>query len=339
MSRNASASKAPASLPEAEPGATASTFGLAPDEFRVRSATVKPVTHELAEQFSTMPGSVSERPLDETRLNALTDRINKGWAVPFYWVTMDLPPDDKHPEARTIRINGRHSSTALANMNGSFPDGMLVNHVELEGGGEYAAPLAFRQFDAMLSARSRGDVSNAYMQVEEDLQQVHPRLGRVALEGIAWYLTSVLEDKGIEKGDDLYKFFRRREFHSFLLMLNGVVGNPKTHPEINKSAVWGAFYGMYLVDEDDAKEFIVAIVKTLPEERENGGSPEPAKALSAWLHSVIVSKETTNKDGTKLKPRQIYNGCVTAWRHYRDERPLPKGIKALDAKAAFLVLE
>jgi hypothetical protein len=298
---------------------------LGPDEFRVRSCTVKPLTMQLAAEFSLMEGSWSERKLNEKHVAALKDRVLKGWAVPFNWVTMKLPPDELHPEGHVLRINGFHSSTALARMNGAFPEGLLISHTELEGGGIGAAPLAFRQFDAMVSARTRQEISNAYLQIEPELRGLDPQMARVGLEGISWFRHKVRGEQ-VERGDDLYKDFADPAYHPYLKMLQGVIGEPKTQPALKRSAVWGAFYGMFLLDEHDAKEFLTKVIHTLPEERDNGPS-EPAKALSAWLHEVIVDHSKLNSDHSAIEPHQIYNACVIGWRAFRDNRVMARAIK------------
>ena len=128
--------------------------------FTLLNSELLSVTSELAIQIAQMPGSATERPLDDKRIDYLKGQVVAGQATVFNWAIAVRPDETER------RINGQHSSTLLAGINGDMPSGLMVNLSRYKVEDERDEILLFRQFDPKNSLRSRGDIAGAYQMME-----------------------------------------------------------------------------------------------------------------------------------------------------------------------------
>ena len=94
--------------------------------FRLVNAEVKPLTRELAVAFRDMEPSPTERELSSSRVAHLIEKAVNNQLVTFHWSTARLGN-------RILRMNGQHSSSALCELNGEFPENSVVHLDEYEG--------------------------------------------------------------------------------------------------------------------------------------------------------------------------------------------------------------
>lgn len=82
------------------------------------------LTPELATEFATMKGTIGERPIRQARIDMLKNKLADGLFFSPRWAVARIGNE-------TVRVNGQHSSTMLAEANGSFPHGMSVIIISL----------------------------------------------------------------------------------------------------------------------------------------------------------------------------------------------------------------
>lgn len=284
--------------------------------FRLVKSETVPLTPELAAQFASMEASPTERDLNAARVKHLKDKGLNGLLVSFNWSVA-------HYSGRTIRMNGQHSSKALVELNGNFPQGLFA-HVDT-----YDCPkpedlaLLFRQFDDRKSGRSPGDVSSAYQGIYPELQGLDKGIVKLAAEGIAWWRRAVQKEEP-KLGDDVYPMLGEKELYGFIRWCTELFSS-KT-PELKKMHVVAAMFATYSANDEAARTFWNSVSR--------GGSEyedqDPAAVLDKWLKDVHEKKTPVS---LKIGPANLYQGSIFAWNAFRQEK-LIKDIK-FDTKKGY----
>lgn len=272
---------------------------------KLLSSKTEKVTKELVERFAKMPGSIVERPLDDSRVDYLGLRVAEGNAIPFIWAYVTFNGKD-------FRMNGQHSSTLLSRLNGDMPKG-LIAHVD-QYGAETEADMVniFRQYDVRKSGRSTLDVTNAYASVVPELVDIDRDLLKKAAEAIAWVNTQVDKLTSVQ-GDDRYAALMEPQNLPFLVWLGGVLHQDAKAPEMLNPAVLGAMYKTYALDPAVAQVFWSDVAKGGDEEDDS----QPAKVLDTWLYNVRKGL-ILQDNGKGISTAQIYQACVYAWNAHVD---------------------
>jgi hypothetical protein len=283
--------------------------------FKLAKSEVVPLTYELAEKYAAMTASPTERELHAARVKHLTEKVAAGNAVTFHWASALL-------DGHEVRVNGQHSSAALKEMNGSFPPGLMVHREVYEVSDVEGLALLFRQFDDRKSSRSPADVAGAYQCLYEPLRDVPRGTAKLGMEAIVW-LNRHIVGLPVPTGDDIYTKFADPLYHNALRWLGEVI-TMKT-PEMARIQVIAAMFATFETNEPEARDFWASVARGGVEFEENA----PATVLDAWLKD--------QKDPRNLrpaKPAELYQGCVYAWKAFRDDQPL-KAIKS-DIKKGIL---
>lgn len=273
--------------------------------FKLLSSETVVITHDLAAKFSTMPASPTERDLKSKRVAYLKDQVLGGTAISFIWAKAMVADTGE-----TVRMNGLHSSTALAALNGQLPADLKAHIDTYEVPTKAGLGTLFRQFDSRLSARSVDDVSGSYQGLQPDLANVPKAAGRKAIEGAIWYEKNKIGND-TPTGDDRFKWFEHPKLHSFIQM-TGRILSVKT-PEFSTPVI-GAMYGTFDREPRLAEEFFRDVAK-----QGGGNNPDhPAVVLDQWL---VDAREQTND---KPKEQEIYYACAYAWNAFRNHKTLDK---------------
>jgi hypothetical protein len=276
--------------------------------FRLLETETKPVTRELATEFRDMEASPTERDLDLRRVAHLKDKAVAGLLVSFQWATAQLGN-------RRLRMNGRHSSTMLTELDGSFPDNLVAHIDNYDVGDEDGLALLFRQFDDRKSARSPADVAGAYQGLYAPLHEVPKKIAKLGVLGVAWWRRTV-EKVPTPSNDDVYSLMGETGLHSFLRWLPEIF-NIKTR-EMQVEAVLGAMYATYIASEHGANEFWMSVSR-------NGilyDETAPATVLDEWLKSIQDKDAPNAQILGNLTASNKYQGCIYAWNAYRKNQSL-----------------
>jgi hypothetical protein len=273
--------------------------------FTLRKSETRPLTRELATTFATMAPSPTERRFSEARCSFLQERYEAGLFLPCQWASVWLG-------GALFRMNGNHSANVLMKVPDPFPTDLWVHLDEYEAESPEDMVELFRQFDARQSSRTSEDVAGAYQHRHPELTDIPTKIGKLGIEGIAWYLR-VIEGLPPGKGDDRYKLFRRSEYYDFLHWLATLL-DMKT-PELKRMEIIAAMYATDLVASGERTS------QGFWEEVARGGRPyeeqHPTTVLDKWLKAC--------RDGTcddTMKAAYHYQGCIFAWNAYRDDKTI-----------------
>ncbi len=278
--------------------------------FKLVNSEVKPLTREVAQAFSEMAPSPTERDLNVSRLRHLKEKAEAGLLVTFHWSKAKVGD-------QWVRMNGQHSSRMLCGLNGEFPQDLFVHMDSYEVDGPEGLALLFRQFDDRKSGRSAGDVAGAYQGLFPDLAPVPKDIAKIGIDGLAWYRRTV-EGAPAPTGDDVYSLFQETGLHDYLLWV-GDVFSMKT-PEMKRPQVMAAMYATFISNQAQARVFWRDVARG----GVDGETDHPSTVLSKWLLDAKSNELVDEKKGQplKLKPAQFYQGCIFAWNAWRqDKRP------------------
>lgn len=263
----------------------------------VKSETI-PLTRDIALKHRDMESSPTERELMPSRVKFLRQKVEDSLFVCPSWAVAEF-------QKRTIRMNGRHSSTALCETNGDFPEKLYVHLDTYKVETPKGLAGLFRQFDARQSGRSSLDVCGAYQGLYEPLSSVDRRYCLSAVKGISWYKRQV-EKVPCARGDDVGEMLSDEVYHGFIVWL-GNLFNSKCK-EIQSDPVVGAMYGTFEANEPEARKFWQDVAK--------GGVDEGSVAQ---VLSDVLTKNREQKDSTKkLTVAQQYGVAIRGWNSYRE---------------------
>jgi hypothetical protein len=249
-----------------------------------------------------MTPSPTERDINPQRIAMLQKKAEAGLLVTFHWATAKM-------NGKTLRMNGQHSSTVLAGLNGEFPKDLYVHLDDYEVDGPGGLAELFRQFDDRKSGRSSSDVAGAYQGLIPQLSPVPKQVAKLGVEAVNWWKRAVAGEPSFS-GDDMYETFNQPAIHPFLLWL-GELFSIKT-PEMKMAQVVAAMYSTFIANPDEARKFWDQVARGGVEFEDNA----PATVLDGWLKNI---KEGEIVD---LKPAELYQGCIHAWNAYRDGKTI-----------------
>jgi hypothetical protein len=268
--------------------------------YRLLSSEVVNLTEDEVEQFRKLPATATERELKEGRVEHLNEKAEHGLLVTFHWVTAQL-----NGEVR--RMNGQHSSIMLEKriVKGTFPANLKVHREHFEVDDGEALALLFRQFDDRASGRSPLDISGVYQGLHPELAEVKRKIGKLVLDGYAWYYR-VVEKAPMPIGDDVYGLFNNSGLYPLIKWLDALFAVKSKEMQYNQ--VVAAIVGTYMVNESAARTFWQDVVRL----SENEDESTPQSVLSDWLLKIQAGKID------RPAPANVYQGCIYAWNAYRD---------------------
>jgi hypothetical protein len=276
--------------------------------FRCVSSEVKDLTEDEVREFRTYEATATERELKNGRVDHLREKVEKGLAVTFHWVTAAI----KELEGQVRRLNGQHSSIMLQKLiaAGRFPKGLKVHreHFEVDDGN--ALTLLFRQFDDRASSRSPLDISGVYQGLHPQLASVPRKIGKLAIDGYTFYQVNVEKVPGMPRGDDAYSAFNDPGLYPYILWLRDLFAVKSK--EMQYPAIVAAIVGTYMTNEGAARAFWEDVVSLANGEDEK----TPQTVLSDWLIDIRAEKID------RPDPVNLYQGCIYAWNAYRDGKAI-----------------
>jgi hypothetical protein len=284
-------------------------------DFTLINSESKPLTRTLAEEFRDLKPSPTERDMNPGRLKHLKDKAEAGHLITFNWSRAKVGDE-------WLRMNGQHSSAMLCDLNGSFPENLIVHLDEYEVDNIEGLALLFRQFDDRKSGRTPGDVAGAYQGLYEPLRAVPKISAKIAVEGYTWYQRNI-EGAPTLSGDDQYQAFAYEGVHSFIQWI-GEIFSIKT-PEMKRLQVVSAMYATFIANEKEARKFWDMVARGGVDYEES----HPATVLADWL---LKAKEKDMKQPPK--PAHYYQAGIFAWNAHREGKTVPS-IK-IDTKKSWL---
>jgi len=262
------------------------------------------LTKTLADEFSNMTPAPHDRPLNSTRAAILRKVFDMGKFRTCEWAKAYC-----EQTKQTYRINGKHTSTVLSTMNGSFPKHVSVIVEEYKCDTLEDVAQLYATFDTRASVRSTGDINQIFAATVPGLDDVIARIINLAVTGIAY---SIWEDAYFAHPAD-----ERAQLiisgSDFCLWLNELLGNCGTNKvnHIRRSPVAAAMYKTWLKSKSDATAFWTAV------RDETGTKPTVADRKLAKFLIACRLHSSKASNGQSAGNREVYVKCIHAWNAWR----------------------
>lgn len=266
----------------------------------IRSYTV-PLTREVATEVATMPGWKGERKLRKDRVAYLDAAIRDGrfhspsWA--FAWL-----------DGKKMRVNGQHSSTALAEANGYFPVGLNVIMQEFSCDSIFDVAALFATFDRPESIRNTRECLGAAKAIHGELDDVNPYIASMIVAGIA----SALRGDGAKTNVSIED--RSRLLHSnldFVMWANSIIGHKKRI--LQRACVIATMFKTWRKDADQSRSFWEMVLRN-----DHPEVTHPTRKLhDLLLEATMRTKLEGSNKQSAWSMVAIHVKCIHAWNAYR----------------------
>lgn len=265
---------------------------------------VRKATRTLAEEFAGMTASPHDRPLNATRAGVIRVAFEKEKFRTCEWATAYC-----EQTKQTYRINGKHTSTVLASMNGEFPKNLsvIVESYKCDTLEDVAS--LYSTFDTRASVRSTGDINMIYAAICDSLSDVSSRIINFTVSGVAYAIwEDGMHSRSAEERAQLIV-----SHDDFCLWFNGIMtgtdGSSVNH--IKRAAVVAAMLKAWQKSKSAATEFWVAV------RDETGNKPDcPDRKLAKFLQTSRIAMSSSTS-ATRAGRRETFVKCLHAWNAWR----------------------
>lgn len=274
---------------------------------------VRKLTRSLAEEFAGLTPAPHDRPLNATRAAVLRAAFELGKFRTCEWATAYC-----EQTKQTYRVNGKHTSTTLAQFNGHFPDSLsvVVEHYHCDTLEDVAS--LYTTFDTKSSARSTGDINHVFAAACPELDDVSGKVINLTVTGIAY---ATWEDMAASQAAET-RAKKILENSEFCLWLRDLFSTD--HHRISfimRSAVVAAMWKTWNKSKTSATEFWMAV------RDETGTRPDmPDRKLAKTLLTSKLYMGNRRTGKTPMAPHEMYFRCLSAWNCWRQggKEPLYK---------------
>lgn len=259
----------------------------------------EPLTEGLAAEVATMPPHRGERPLMNNHVLFLIEKIKAGLFYPPRWAVAWF-------NGKKYRVNGQHSSTALASCNGDFPRGLHVFIDEFAVETDLDMAELFAQFDPKRGARTDEQVVMATVRQHDELAKLKPTHIRTALDGLVFWhkmcgkITGKVDAIGRRGlvGDNIEYIIWQSDLFS--------IGRMRV------AGIMGAVAATYHVCSTAGKEFWKLVI-----DESHPDCANATRTLGKFLVKLEAGGEFDRKRGKPWTSRAVYVKACHAWNAWR----------------------
>lgn len=265
------------------------------------------LNHALAKRFDEMKPAPSDRPLRGSRVLGLRNIIANGEFRTCEWASAHCKETGE-----TYRINGKHTSSVFASMNGDAPKNVNVLISEYECDTLEDVAKLYCSFDTRQAARSTGDINRIYSATNPSLSEIPLRIISLAVTGIAYemyedqYHHKTPEDRAILMTDN----------PDYVVWLSGIVKDNKDC-NLKRGAVAAAMFKTFKRSKSDSTKFWEMV-------RDGSGEKptSPDRILSRMLDkSSVMRGRGVDTKKKAMASREMYVKCIHAWNAWRKSEP------------------
>lgn len=272
--------------------------------------TAQKMSFALAEEFRDMEPCPHDRPLSPKRLNALQAKFDNGEFRACVWAKCYCEETKKW-----YRVNGKHSSTMFAEMNGKLPRGHNF-FVLIES---YCCPTLedvaklYSSFDSRQSARSAGDIYRVFAATNAEVSDIGPKIIRNCAGAIAYAIHAQFDNSTTPEQRALLML----ENTDFVRWANALCFD-KESSHVNRVPVLAAAFKTFRKAPKEATAFWEAV-------RDGSGANfrDADRVLNKYLLKTRVGRTggiavMGNSDSGR---HEMFVKCIHAWNAWRrDER-------------------
>lgn len=263
---------------------------------------VVPLTHKLAAEFAAMTAAKGDREEREWRKDEVVRCVKEGSFRAPEWASAVCKEDGVE-----YRVNGKHTSKALAELNGSMPRlRVLLTRFECDTLRDVAE--LYNTFDKNTSARSPRDNVRSFQMTDDELSGLSTRSVSLAVSGMAYEKWGLVYHPQDERSALM---FANKPFCEFVHDICA----PAPGRPLRRAGVVAAMFKTFNRSQTASKEFWSAV-------RDGAGHPAsvPDRKLREWLLSVTTgSGRGSAKRSAGMHEFMVI--CLRAWNAWRKGKP------------------
>lgn len=272
---------------------------------QMEKPTAQKMSYALAKEFRDMEPCPHDRPLSPKRLNALQAKFDAGEFRSCVWAKCYCEETKKW-----YRVNGKHSSTMFAEMNGKLPKGhsffVLVESYRCPTLEDVAK--LYSSFDSRQSARSSGDIYRVFAATNPEISDVSRKVINMCVGAIAY----AVHEFTVNQTTPEQRAVLMLEHVAFVRWTNNLVtGQDASH--VLRVPVLAAAFKTWTKAQKEATEFWSLV--------RDGSSPNfrgPDRVLHKYLLRTKVGSNNTGKTEKDLATRhEMFVKCIHAWNAWR----------------------
>lgn len=257
----------------------------------------KPTTviadHSLVERFKSMEPCHGDRTLSDQRMRRLSAALADGTFRTCSWASALCAQDGKE-----YRINGKHSSHAMAEMNGTLPK-VFVTIERYEADTLEDVADLYATFDASISTRTGKDICKAFAGTDLTLNEIPDAMLGLCASAIAFGLQAAGELKARPTAEQRARLMLRNK--DFIQWFSECIGARKpSNRFLHRAGVVAAMFACYRIDKQQAAVFWSSVL--------NGTDPDPkapSRMIERFLRDTIVTEKGAQDE--------CYTKSVNAW--------------------------
>jgi hypothetical protein len=275
--------------------------------------TVK-VTKKLALDHSELTPAPHDRPLSERRLEIYRKVAREGGFRPVSWATALCLEDSE-----VYRVNGKHTSTMLANWTGEdIPDFLaVVEEYECDTIEDVAK--LYATFDSTTQSRTARDIYLTFAGTVPELANLPVNHISTAVSGMDLHQNRGVPTGGRRQAADRAELLL--EHPEFVVWASEILSGGQDNlggskdkrrevKHLRRSAVVGAMWATWLKAKGAATEFWTLV------RDETGATPNtPDRKLARYL--LTTGADKSRNRAKVASPREMYAKCLHAWNAWR----------------------
>lgn len=258
------------------------------------------VTNALAKEFAEMTPAPGDRELREERAEDIRTAIVAGKFSGCMWASVFCKEDGK-----TYRVNGKHTSKVLSEMNGSKPKDLELPVYRYEVDTLQDVAELYATYDRRRSVRTTRDINRSYAKTHPLLEPLPQKVIDLAVTGMAIakdglnYTTRPAEERAARLHDE-------PQFPLWIFSTIG--GRTKDNEHVFRGAVGAVMYESWTAHKGGSTEFwpLIAIGSTNP-------ITSIDRKLNRFLLKAIVGSSRSATTTDRCDSKTMLDTCRKAW--------------------------
>lgn len=267
-----------------------------------RPSTYK-ATKALAEKFASMKAAPGDRPMSPKRLAFATEVIKSGECIPFVWCSCFC-----RETGETYRVNGKHTSTAMAQLDGDLKE-LWLNIIEYEVDTLADVAALYAKFDSSKSGRNPNDINRTFAAAVPELAVIPHRTINVCVAGLSIGTFGVAYR---ERNDSVTRAGLLHVHPGFPVWFHGLIGTMAgKNRHIYRASVVAAMFMTWQKARGKATEFWGMV---------NDGSGKhrgPTWILREYLRDSRVLSRGVTAGIKNTDQKAMLVKCIHAWNAWR----------------------
>lgn len=265
---------------------------------------VEKLTQALAKRFSEMEAAPHDRALKQRRCDVLDKAVKHGTFRTCEWASAVCKETNTE-----YRVNGKHTSTMFAEMNGSLPKGkrIIVERYECDTLEDVAS--LYATFDTRISLRSTGDINRLFAAAHKDLAPLPVKVVNVAVSGMSYATWG--EQYYSQQAEDRAALMLSNP--KFVVWMSEILHGESSCRHLYRGPAAAAMFLTFNKAQQHATDFW-----TLVRDASGKTPKDPDRVLNRFLLDVTVASGRGLIDGKKAAPnREVFVKCLHAWNAHR----------------------